>query len=225
MKRFMFFMAYVICMSACISAYAAKKITVHVIPEDATIYRDGMEVGNGIYTVEFKKDMEFVTLRLEAPGYISKRITVRKDNPKKEIMFRLAEDEAMSNSIGSEDGSELANKWFDVTCRKGLTEDVIWKRLINIAISNFEELEVRDKSAGWIRSAWVVKHFKNQDVRTRLEIRLSFSDDDTPSYKVRLISEIKESKDSKNAYSKYDRLLKVYEPVITELQTTVGSNL
>lgn len=206
------------------AAFGAKKITVHVIPEEATISRDGMEVATGTYTVEFSKGIEFVTLKLECPGYEERRVTVRKDNPKKDLMFKLSEDEAMANSIGSESG-EVANKWFDITCKKGMDEDAIWKRLISIAVDNFDELEVRDKAAGWIKSKWAVTRFKKTDVRTRLEIRATFSDDGTPTYKVRLISEKKDSKDGPQAYRKYPRLLKKYENVITELQTVVGSNL
>lgn len=207
------------------SIFGAKKVTIHVDPENATIYRDGQEVANGVYTVEFKGGTEAVTLRLEAPGYLERRVTVRKDNNKNDVFFKLSKDQARENSIGSEDGRELANKWFDVTCRKGMSEDVIWKRLMNIAVSNFEEIEVRDKGAGWIKSAWAVTPLEKQTVRTRLEIRLSFTDEETPTYKVRLISELKDSDDGDNAYTKYNRLLKKYEPVITELQTTVGSNL
>lgn len=203
----------------------AKKITIHVIPEHATIYRDGMDVGTGSYTVDFKSNMEFVVLKLAAEGYIERRITVRKDNPKKEIMFTLQEDEAMLESIGNGEGQDLANKWFDVTCKEDITEEIIWKRLMNICVSNFENIEVRDKGAGWIRSTWVVTHFKNQDVRTRLEVRISFTDDETLTYRARLTSEIKESTQGNNAYHKYDRLLRKYENIVTELQTTVGSNL
>ena len=56
-----------------------------------------------------------------------------------------------------------------------MTEDVIWKRLMNIAVNNFENVEVRDKAAGWIRTAWVQTKFAYQVVRTRLEIRLQFA--------------------------------------------------
>ncbi|MBD5349373.1 MAG: PEGA domain-containing protein [Bacteroides sp.] len=227
MKRFMFLLAVVLtCMSMSASIFGAKKITIHVLPEEATIYRDGMDVGTGSYTVEFKGGAEFVTLRLEAPGYMSRRITVRKDNPKKDIMYKLSEDEARKNSVGVEDGGrELANKWFDVTCRKGMSEDVIWKRLMNIAVKNFEDIEVRDKAAGWIKTAWATTKFRKQDVRTRMEIRLSFADGDTPTYRVRLVSEKRDFDDGNGSYEKYDRLLNKFEPVIAELTTTVGSDL
>lgn len=215
-----------ICMTMSSSIFGAKKVTIHVEPENAIISRDGQEVANGTYTVEFKGNSERVTLKLEAPGYLERRVTVRKDNDKKDVFFKLSKDEARENSIGSEDGGrDLANKWFDVTCRKGMDEDIIWKRLMNIASSNFEEIEIRDKAAGWIRTAWKITSFTKQLVRTRLEIRVSFADGDTPTYKVRLLSEKKDIDDSDEAFNKYNRLLKEFEPVITELQTTVGSNL
>ena len=133
----------------------------------------------------------------------------------------------MKNSIGgdSEQG-DLANRWFDVTCREGLSDDVVWKRLMNIAVSNFDNVEVRDKEAGWIKTGWVVTRFPEQIVRTRLEVRMSFMGDDRVTYRVRLDSEIKEASCNGNScYVKYDRLLSKYANVVQELTTSVGSNL
>ncbi|MDE5595938.1 MAG: hypothetical protein K2I89_10260, partial [Muribaculaceae bacterium] len=98
--------------------------------------------------------------------------------------------------------------------------------LMNIAINNFDQVEVRDKDAGWIRTQWVSTKFPEQTVRTRLEIRLSFSGDGKISYRVRLESEIKDADcRGSNCFVKYDRVLKKYVDVIQQLTTTVGSNL
>ena len=107
-----------------------------------------------------------------------------------------------------------------------MTEEVIWKRLLHLAINNFDQVEVRDKDAGWIRTQWVSTKFSEQTVRTRLEIRLSFSGDGQISYRVRLESQIKDNncRDS-NCFVRYDRVLKKYVDVIQQLTTTVGSNL
>lgn len=216
--------ALVVCIIGCFTAFAQKK-TVVVIPETAKIYVNGSDVGSGSYTLKFNRNTDFYVLRFEAPGYLTRTVRVRKDNPNKTLSFTLSEDEAEKNSIGGESG-ELANRWFDVTCREGLTEDVIWKRLMNIAVNNFEDIEVRDKDAGWIKTGWKRTNFTNQTVRTRLEVRISFSGGDQLTYRVRLQSEIKDAGcNGDNCYTQYDRLLKKYESVIQELTTTVGSNL
>lgn len=205
----------------------AQKKTIHVVPEGAKIFVDGNEVGNSSYTVKFNRNIDFFLLKFEYPGYITRNVKLMKSNPNRTVSYTLMEDEAMASSVGGEtDGVDVANKWFDVTCRKGLTEDVVWKRLMNIAVTNFENVEVRDKAAGWIKTGWRTTTFTSQVVRTRMEVRLSFSEDDVPSYRVRITSEIKNRDCIGNqCFIKYNRVLKQYESVIQELQTTVGSNL
>lgn len=209
--------------------FGAKKITVHVEPENAKIYLNGLEVGTGYYTVKFERGTEFYTLRFEAPGYLDRTVRLRKDNPQNTLSYKMDEDLAMKNSVGNDgEAGELANKWFDVTCREGLSEDVIWKRLMNIAVNNFDEVEVRDKEAGWIRTKWATKSFDHgkQVIRTRLEVRMSFMGEGRVTYRVRLESQIKEGDCSgPNCFEKYDRLLNKFVDVIQQLTTTVGSDL
>ena len=129
----------------------------------------------------------------------------------------------MKASFGSEDGSALANTWLDITCRKGLTEDLIWKRLMNVCTSYFDNISVRDKAAGWIKTNWKITKFPKQLVRTRLEVRMSFINEETVSYRARISSQIKDSDcPNDDCYTAWDRVLNKYEPMIQELQTTVG---
>lgn len=207
------------------STASAQKKTIHVVPEEAKIFVDGNEVGNGSYTVKFKSSIDFFMLRFECPGYITRHVKLLRTNPQKTVSYTMDEDEAMLNSVGGE-GTDIANRWFDVTCRKGLTEDVVWKRLMNVAVNNFEEVEVRDKAAGWIKTRWRTTAFKNQVVRTRMEVRMSFLEENELSYRARIVSEIKDRDCLGNqCFMKYNRVLKQYESVIQDLQTTVGSNL
>ncbi len=205
-------------------AMSAKKVTVHVVPENAKIIVDGAEVGSGSYTLKFERGVDFYLIKLEAPGYISRNVKLLKTNPKNTVLYTLEEDEAMANSSGGDDGAGAeANKWFDVTCRKGLSEDVIWKRLISVAINYFDNIQVRDKAAGWIKTEWKPTIFKNQVVRTQMEVRMSFTDEDVVSYRVRIATEIKDKNCRGNqCYHRYDRVLNKFAPLIQELQTTVG---
>ncbi len=203
--------------------FGAKKITVNVLPSNAKIYVDGQLVGEGSYQVKFDRNTDFFMIKVEAPGYLTRDFRLLKSNPKKTVLYKLPEDEAFKASSGSEDGVDLANRWFDVTCRKGLAEDAIWKRLMSVATNYFDNIEVRDKSAGWIKSQWRVTSFSEQTVRTRLEVRMSFTGDDVVTYRARISVQIKDNdRHDANAYKNYDRVLRVYDALIQELQTSVG---
>lgn len=206
----------------------AQTKTIHVVPDNAKIYVNGSEVGTGMYVIKFSRRDEFMVLKFEAAGYKTKTVRLAREDPRKTISYRLSQDEALMNSVGSGEGVDVANKFFTVNCKKGMTEDVVWRRLMNIAINNFETVEIRDKAAGWIRTAWATEEFSNQIVRTRLEVRLQELEDGDLSYRVRVSSEIADREDcgsNEQCFNKYDRVLKKYESVISELQTTLGSNM
>jgi hypothetical protein len=212
-------------LSSC--AIQKPKKTVYVTPETAKIFYNGHEVGNGSYDVVFNNDEDFAIIKFEAPGYIPRTVKLFKNNPNNTVAYELNVDEAMMGSVGADEGVDVANKFFTITCKKDMDPDIVWKRLMNIAVRYFENIEVRDQNAGWIKTAWETTPFLYQVVRTRLEIQLQFTDSDQLSYRVRLSSEIAD-KDCglyDQCFVKYERILKKYEQVISELQTSLGSNL
>lgn len=202
----------------------AKKITINVLPSEAKIYVDGTLVGNGTYRINMKND--FYVIKVEAPGYWTRNYTLRKDYTKNAILYTLPENEALKNVISSDDGdgsSNVANRWFDITCRKGISENEVWKRLMNITTSYFSNVEVRDKAAGWIKTGWRTTSFTNESVRTRLEIRVSFVNEEHFTYRVRITSQIKDNEcTGNNCYMAFEHVLKEFGPLIQELQTSVG---
>ncbi len=226
LKNFLKTFLIAIAMFTTVQIAVAQKKTVYVVPENAKIFYNGHEVGNGSYQVKFNRHEDFVNLKFEAPGYISRTVKLFKNNPQKTVSYELFIDEAERNSIGAGEGVDLANKFFSVTVKKGMTEDEVWKRLMNIAITNFENIEVRDKSAGWIKTAWINSTFVYQIVRTRLEVQLQFTGEEELSYRVRISSEIadKDCGTNNQCFERYDRILKKYEQVISELQASLGSN-
>ncbi len=205
---------------------SAQKKTIHVTPETAKIFVNGAEVGTGTYTLKFKRGEDFVMLKFEAPGYLPRTVRLFKDNPSKTLAYSLYQDEAMMQSSGADEGIDIANKNVTITVREGMSEDVVWKRMMNIAVMNFENIEMRDKDAGWIRTAWINTRFSSQVVRTRLEIRQTFAGEGI-AYQVKISSEISDDPtcSGSQCFEKYDRVLKKYENIISELQTTLGSNL
>lgn len=208
----------------------AQKKTIHITPDNAKIYVDGSEVGNGSYTLKFNKSTDFYILKFECPGYITKQVKLFKTNPDKTIAYKMAKDEFFLNSIGpsgnanGEDAIDVANKWFQVSARSGMTEDKVWKRLMAIANNNFENVEVRDKAAGWIRTAWARTTFSSQVVRTRLEIKVNTDEEDEVTYKVKIYSEVNNDIEcmGDDCFEKTDRVLKKYVDVINELQNKLN---
>lgn len=205
----------------------AQKKTIHVTPDNAKIFVDGNEVGNGSYTLKFNPRTDFYMLKFEAPGYLTKQVKLFKNNPNKTIAYKLAKDDFFFNSVGAsgEDGIDVANKWFEVTVKKDMTEDQIWKRLMSIANKNFENVEIRDKSAGWIRTAWSKTTFESGQVcRTRLEIKINTDIEEEITYRVKIYSEINNDPDciGDDCFEKTDRLVKKFIDVVNELQNKLN---
>lgn len=175
--------------------------------------------------IKFNRKTDFFMLKFECPGYITKQVKLMKNNPNKTIAYKMDKDEFFHNSFGSNDGSlQMANNWFEITVKNGLTEDQIWKKLISIVSNNFENLEIRDKSAGWIRTAWTKTTFETQVVRTRLEIKINTDVEEEVTYKVRISSEVNNDPDctGDDCFEKTDRILKKYADVINELQNKLN---
>ena len=216
----------IIAMLFAISVNATTK-TVHVVPENARIFVNGVEVGSGSHPIKFARGEDFVVLRFEAPGFITRSFRLQRNDPRRTIQYTLFEDEALRNSFGAEGASMIANSFFSLTVRDGMTTDEIWRRLMNIAVRNFENIEVRDQAAGWIRSAWVNTTFSHQIVRTRLEIQSEFLGEGKLAYRVRVSSEIADRECGTNpqCFVTYDRVLRRFEDLINELRVALGSDL
>lgn len=222
-KKLILVITFITCLLVAVNA---QKKTVVTYPDNATIFLNGVEVGSGQYTVKFKRSEDFVNVKVQAVGYIDKTFTLLKRQPEKTIYYKLYEDEAYNNSVAASSGVDLANKGFTITCRPGLDAGAVWKRLMSTAIKHFENIEIRDQSAGWIRTAWVNTAYTYQIVRTRLEIREQFADEGQLSYLVIISSEIapREMGLTDEDFVEYSRVLRIYETIISELQISLGGN-
>jgi len=224
MKKIFFVLLAVVGFSMFVSAQTK---TIFVIPSTAKIYVNGAEVGSGTYTYKFKRSEDFIMLKFENAGYITRETRLLRENPNKSVSFSMSEDEAEKNSIGGGgEGSDSANKWFDINVKKGMSEDDAWKRLMSITTKYFDDIEIRDKSAGWIKTAWKKTYFTDQIVRTKMEVKTMFGDEGELKYQVRLSSQIayKDCGQTDQCFVKYDRILRTFETIIQELQRSVGSN-
>ena len=215
-KAFLLAIALMVVSLSC-SAQGKVK-TINVVPDKAKIIMGGAEVGQGSYSLNMGKQ-DYVMLRLTCPGYVDRVVRVYRNDKRNAISFTLEEDESFS---ASEASSDLANKYMTVVVREGLTSDVVWKRIILTISDLFPNLEVNDKEAGWVRSAWEVERFAYVTVRTRIEIK-EIMGADTPRYRVRLQSEIanNECGTHDECFKAWDRVLKTYNQSINDLINSI----
>ena len=104
----------------------------------------------GTYTLNFTKKDDFFTVKVEAPGYVTKTLRVYNQDTRNIVPIDLREDE----SIGASVGSVLANKYFTINVREGVDEDQAWKLLAQVLLNYFEELKTSDKSSGFMTTPW-----------------------------------------------------------------------
>lgn len=195
-----------------------KKITVNA-DNDAQIYVDGKLVSSGT-TKLVLPDNSTINVRVEKVGFITQERNYI-NNGKNEIpvtdFIKLEVDDAFENSFTT----DLANRDMDLKTDKN--EDEAWKLINRIVASQFDVIEVTDKTTGYLRTAWVVKKFKSATIRTRLIIKAGNTSN--LSYKVKLVSEIgpntASSRDDES-FKSWDRLLRSFENTIQELQSRLA---
>ena len=138
--------------------FAQKHKTINVVPDNASIIMRGSEVGTGSYDLAMRRSDEYVLLKFEAPGYITKTVKVYRNDRRKAFM-------------GSESSSDLANKAMVVNVREGMTENEAWQSITYYISDLFPNLEVQDHAAGWMRSSWEIQSYAYNTVRTKIEIK------------------------------------------------------
>ena len=100
-----------------------------------------------------------------------------------------------------------------------------------ILLKYIEEIEESNMMGGFIQSAWVTKTFANSSLldfegiqwRTRVSIKES-NDGDDLVYRVKITSELAPiGAYSEESYQPINRVLKSFEPMISEFQARLGS--
>ncbi len=215
-------LTFIIALCACLfstNEVQAKKIKIVASPETAKIYVDGSYVADGKYVLNFKKNDDFFTVKVEAPGHIEKTLRIYKQDPRKTIAIDLRVDESFEVSVGS----ELANKYFTVNVREGVNEDQAWKLLAQVVLNYFDELKTSDKSSGFMTTPWKVDAFSDVKIRTMVQIKEVTNDG--LAYQIRISSETAPiDAVGDYGYKPWDRILKRYEPLINEMQQRLGQN-
>ncbi|MBK6330068.1 MAG: hypothetical protein IPF62_05885 [Bacteroidetes bacterium] len=200
------------------NAFARKrKITINA-DNDAKIYVDGKLVSSGTAKV-IVGDNSTLNVRIEKTGFITAERNYI-NNEKNELpatdFVKLEVDDAYENSFTT----DLANRDIDLKQKKN--EEA--RKLINrIVASQFDVIEVTDKTTGYLRTASDSEKFKSATIRTRLIIKSGNSSN--LAFKVKLVSEIgsvNASSRDDESFKSWDRLLRSFENIIQELQSRLG---
>lgn len=198
-----------------------KKVELGASETDADIFINGKLVGKGstIVTVPSK---DCVTVIVKKIGYLTERIEFcnKKDmtKPPKSYYIEMQHDDAYDASIQT----DIANIDIELKCNT-IDKDKAWKLINQIVLTYIDVIEMTDKETGYLRTAWSLKTFLQNTVRTRIIVKESSSDPLT--FKVKLISESSgipmTSVKSDELYKEWDRVLRSYSDLIGEFQARI----
>ena len=205
-----------------------KMVKITVDQDDAKIFVDNNYVATGSYLAPIKHGEGHIRVRIEKEGFVTRRLKIREDESRNAIDITLDPDESWNSSVST----DMANKYFTIPVSKAYIDQagseaeaakLAWKTLHQILMNYIEEIEESNQLGGYIQSAWVVKEFPGADVkvRTRVIIKETNAGGDL-TYRVKLCSEIAPYGGSVDQYVEWPRVLKVYEPMISEFQARIG---
>ena len=212
MKKFLLLSVVMICSGVQVNAQLrlrdliTMRTTIHVVPDNAIIMIGNAEVATGAYEYTHKAGQEYIMVKLVAPGYIEK--TVKVDRTDRTMTYTLEVDDAWAASDVSID---LANKAMRIIVKQGMESDETWRRVIYYISEVFPNVEISDRTVGWVRSAWNIQNFNHATIRTRIELK-EIPGQAEKTFSVTLFSETASKNCGLNdqCFSQWDRALKVY---------------
>ena len=165
--------------------FGKKKVEIGVSENDAEIYVNGKLIGIGSAEVTVPKD-DCVTVIIRKIAYLEERIEFcnKKDmsKPPKSHYVEMKRDDSYDASIQT----DIANIDIEIKCNT-MSKDKAWKLINQIVLTYIDVIEMTDKETGYLRTAWSLKTFRQNTVRTRMIVKESSSD--PLIFKVKLISE------------------------------------
>lgn len=207
-----------------------KTVKISVIPSDAQISIDGNYVGDGVVEVGLDKS-DFIVIKLEKEGYITQENRYYKSDKRNAISYTMRPDKFFEASVPS----GLVNKYFTVqvspefyTIDSNGKKDAekAWKLIHQILLNYFDELQTTDISSGFIQTPWSYDRFSEskQAVRTRVTVKQSGISDDELVFQIKISSEEAPliGMNNENSYREVVRILKRFEPLISEFQSRLS---
>lgn len=197
-------------------ANAAEKVDLSCSEQDAKIFVDGMLVGNGTAKIAVNKG-ECVNVKVTKVGFVTieKNYCNKKGTslPDKDFI-KMEQDDAFTSSMST----DIAN--VDIIVKATETNLETWKVLNSIVLSYFDVIELTDKETSYLRTAWSAQTFKTGMVRTRFIVK-----SDPGGYRVKLVSEftssVSASVKSDELFKEWDRVLRKYSGIISDLQARI----
>ena len=198
-----------------------KKVQIGVSETDAEIYLNGRLVGKGSAEIVVPSD-GCVTLIAKKIGFLEDKIEFcnKKGHakPPKNHYVEMARDDSYDASVQT----DIANVDIELPVNN-MDKDKAWKLMNQIVLSYIDVIEMTDKETGYLRTAWSLKTFKQNTIRTRIIVKESSSE--PLVFKAKLISEASgkplTSVKSDELYKEWDRVLRSYSDVISEFQARV----
>jgi len=198
-----------------------RRIDLGVSESDAEIYINGKMVGKGSTEVTVPNN-SCVTVVVEKVGFLNEKIEFCNKKgmtkPPKSYYIEMKRDDAYDASVQT----DIANVDIELNVRNS-TKDEAWKLINQIVLTYIDVIEMTDKETGYLRTAWSLKTFKQNTVRTRIIVKEA--SEDPLVFKVKLVSESSgqpmTSVKSDELYKEWDRVLRSYSDVIGEFQARV----
>lgn len=214
---------------SCVIGYG-KTLKVVTSPAEATIKVNGSYYGEGTASVKIGRD-DFVIIEVTAPGYETLSTRVYGNDERKTIELKLKEDALLKQTVES----SLANRFFTVKVDKSLYHDdeetgkrdaeQAWKLAHNILLNYFDEIQTSDMVSGFIQTPYYIKSYidAGKTLRSRVTIKESNIGGDL-TFQIKLSSEVAPMRGRYigEAYLETTRLIKEFEPLISEFQTRLG---
>lgn len=207
-----------------------KTVKISVVPSDAQISVDGNYIGDGVVEVNLDKS-DFIAIKLEKEGYLTQEVKFYKSDKRTAISYTMRPDKFYEASVPS----GLVNKFFSVVVspdyytvdQNGKKDaDKAWKLIHQILLNYFDEMQTTDISSGFIQTPWAYERFSEsrQAIRTRVTVKQSGISDDNLVFQIKISSEEAPlvGMNNENSYREVVRILKKFEPLISEFQSRLS---
>lgn len=205
---------------------------INTLPEDASIFIDGKEVGKGSYTVKIPEG-KCTEVLIKRASYVPEKreICNREDMQAPELAYslKLSEDEAYLES----EQSDKANRNFNVEVSTQIIETDAWKILSSI-IMNYFDLEITDAGTGYLRTNWNGLTYNAKSVFptvVRTRVIVTTASIKPLKYNVKIQSEISKTTEDLSkqncvmpplsmdqCFDLWPRILRRYNDLISEVQ-------
>lgn len=199
---------------------AGKKVTIGVSQADAEIWVNGKMIAKGSTELKVEKDA-CVNISIRKVGYLEEQLEICNNKTsiwEKSKYFEMKRDDSYDASIQT----DIANVDIELIVST-MDKDTAWKLINQIILNYIDVIEMTDKETGYLRTAWSLKAFKQNTVRTRIIVKESSSE--PLVFKAKLISEYSGSAltsvKADELYKEWDRVLRSYSDVISEFQARI----